>query len=293
MYWFILYSSLYIAFISIQLSYCSSDLKVVEPIISKSFQITNKMKKPIQIIFSDVDGTLVHYPDLTKVEENKNLLYLPASSTGMRGIISYKTLELCSQIREEGKKIVLVSGMRTSTLFSRLPYLPKADAYCSDGGGRIFYRVDEGDDDDDSNRIYPKNGDLPFHVEEDMKWRSIMEDTNAAGRDGYKSEVKLEERQGLLWDYARSLMERGWILDTKGYATCFRINRKQQLSTVMEQQNFDDLTFKIPDGLSSSVNLGCIDIYPKASGKKHWYVFYYIFDNLREITNLILHFSIG
>ena len=54
----------------------------------------------------------------------------------------------------------------------------------------------------------------------------------------------------------------------------------------MEQHNFDDLTFKIPDGLSRSVNLGCIDINPKASGKKHWYFFYYIFDNSFKITNL-------
>ena len=57
-----------------------------------------------------------------------------------------------------------------------------------------------------------------------MKWRSIIEDANAAGQDGYNSEVKLEERQGLLWDYARSLMERGWILYIKGYTTCFPIN---------------------------------------------------------------------
>ena len=35
--------------------------------------------------------------------------------------------------------LVLISGMRTTTLFQRLPYLPRADAYVSESGGQIFY----------------------------------------------------------------------------------------------------------------------------------------------------------
>jgi hypothetical protein len=31
--------------------------------------------------------------------------------------------------------------MRTTTLFQQLPYLPWADAYVSESGGRIFYPV--------------------------------------------------------------------------------------------------------------------------------------------------------
>jgi len=37
--------------------------------------------------------------------------------------------------------LVLVSGMRTTTLFQRLAFLPRADAYASECGGRIFYPV--------------------------------------------------------------------------------------------------------------------------------------------------------
>ena len=34
---------------------------------------------------------------------------------------------------------VLLTGARTATLLQRLPFLPSADAYCAENGGRIFY----------------------------------------------------------------------------------------------------------------------------------------------------------
>ena len=34
---------------------------------------------------------------------------------------------------------VLITGARTSTLLARLPFLPAADAYVAENGGRIFY----------------------------------------------------------------------------------------------------------------------------------------------------------
>jgi hypothetical protein len=42
-------------------------------------------------------------------------------------------------IRGTPSTLVLISGMRTTTLFQRLPYLPRADAYVSESGGTIFY----------------------------------------------------------------------------------------------------------------------------------------------------------
>lgn len=88
----------------------------------------------ICIVFSDVDGTLVHYPeDLNneKEEEGNRILKLPPSATGMQGIISSRTMVYCRELRRNKQKLVLVSGMRTSTLLKRLPYLPRADAYCT------------------------------------------------------------------------------------------------------------------------------------------------------------------
>ena len=79
-------------------------------------------------VFSDIDGTLVHYPknlmqqssgdgDTHHVKDADNnnendLLYLPPSKTGQRGVISFKTLRLCQQIRNEGVPFVLVTGAR-------------------------------------------------------------------------------------------------------------------------------------------------------------------------------------
>ena len=83
----------------------------------------------IRIVFSDVDGTLAHYPDNLD-DLGEGILKLPASATGMQGIISSRTLVLCQELRRQQQKLVLISGMRTSTLLRRLPYLPRADAYC-------------------------------------------------------------------------------------------------------------------------------------------------------------------
>ena len=112
---------------------------------------------PIKIIFSDIDGSLIHYPKssnnngINAADNNDDtdneIIYLPSSATGMRGIISSKTLALCNELRtNKGVKLVLVTGARTSTLLSRLPYLPKADVYCTESGGRIFFPTSNVDD---------------------------------------------------------------------------------------------------------------------------------------------------
>ncbi|KAL3893568.1 MAG: hypothetical protein SGARI_008088, partial [Bacillariaceae sp.] len=94
----------------------------------------------IKVIFSDIDGSLLHYPTEEEILEDSSsndddgdyqILKLPPSATGMRGIISAETLRRCQEIRNKGVKLVLISGMRTSTLLGRLSYLPKADAYCT------------------------------------------------------------------------------------------------------------------------------------------------------------------
>jgi len=246
--------------------------------------------KLVNIVFSDVDGTLVHYPD--EVEDNQpgnKIVYLPASSTGMRGIISSKSLELCQKLRrQERVKLVLVSGMRTSTLIKRLPYLPKADAYCSEGGGRIFFSIANPNDDEVVVTPVPFDGaseqDLePFGLREDETWRLKMS-IGGAGDDGYigdamdvflgKQEdvdvVPLKDRQGALWNFAKDLEEKSFVIDYTGYSNCFRINMKQQTQVSDEEFNALKYTNVSDLGLDSSVNLGCIDFYPKTSGKRNW-----------------------
>lgn len=208
--------------------------------------------------------------------------------------------------------------MRTSTLMKRLNYLPVADAYCSEGGGRIFYRVrvplvaTNGANSEDTGEetleeethviIHPKSGEELFRLVEDMRWRNVME--GISGSQGFENThenvltkdfvsskeivMDVEQREGLLWDFARNLISKGWVLDMKGYSTCFRVNRKKQISSnvsLTNNLNFDELPSLAPQGIGCSVNLGCIDFYPSASGKKNccqYLVHKYLMNNHQE-----------
>jgi hypothetical protein len=249
----------------------------------------------IRMVFSDLDGTLIHYPSqIPKSERGNQILKLPPSSTGMRGIISSKTLAMIQEIRRKGKedddvKFVLVSGMRTSTFLNRLPYLPKADAYCTEAGGRIFYPVEASAAEENNSSAFlvkPKSFDgatpddlEPFAITEDLEWRAQQEqvagpydspDLKDLARN--PSQVKeLKERDGLLWDFARELVQKGYVLDTKGYSACFRVNHKQQDSISKDQfEALLDGRIKPFEGLASSINFSCVDYYPATSGKKNW-----------------------
>jgi hypothetical protein len=250
------------------------------------------------ILFSDIDGTLVHYPTTDEREKggqkessnDNRILELPPSSTGMKGVISSKTLRQCQDVRRRGVKLVLVSGMRSSTLLKRLPYLPRADAYCCEAGGRIFYPIQQKED-AASLTVIPASYDgartqdlEEFGLVEDMDWRNEMEKIDAAGKGGFVSNelgdgsnqapLSIADREGSLWEFARRLLADGYVLDTKGYASCFRVNRNQQTPGVSKEA-FDALsdgTIAFPSELSTSTNLGCVDFYPVASGKKNWYV---------------------
>ncbi|KAL3941296.1 MAG: hypothetical protein SGBAC_004319 [Bacillariaceae sp.] len=239
------------------------------------------------LVFSDLDGTLIHYPESLPEENDDNLLLkLPPSSTGMRGVVSSQTLRLTQELRRQGKKFILISGMRTTTLLNRLPYLPKADAYCSEAGGRIFYPTAE-DAKGCLFKIEPKTfegatkEDLkPFGIVEDMDWRRNVEEyTGKYDLDGSSFETlgdstastPVEQRVGSrLWDYARDLQKMGYVIDVKGYSSCFRLNLGKQ--TQISGDDFYghiDKKMLAKAGLATSVNLSCIDIYPAISGKKN------------------------
>lgn len=243
-----------------------------------------KSMKDLLVLFSDVDGTIVHYPDDVDSAE-ENILKLPPSSTGLRGIISAATLAKFSSIRKSGVKVVLISGMRTATLLKRLPYLPKADAYCCEAGGRIFYPTRNIEGGGFSASPQPFDGADPadlssYGLVEDMDWRQNMENLDHAGKDGFvgneldgadQAVIALEDRTGLLWSYACELQEKGFVLDTKGYSTCFRVNRRHQ--NARSDEEFDSLArgeMEYPPGLATSTNLGAVDFYPSSSGKKRW-----------------------
>lgn len=256
---------------------------VVSPIMDKIIPVAED-EKEILVVFSDLDGTLIHYPTKRlRSERHNSILKLPPSATGMRGVVSSKTLSLVQDIRQKGTKFVLVSGMRTSTFLNRLPFLPRADAYCTEAGGRIFYPTDKNDA---GFVVRPQkydgctDADLePFSLVEDMQWRAQMEKITGSFGLGDLKELSLNpskvpslnERDGLLWDFARYLISKGYVLDTAGYSACFRVNQKQQTSVTEEQfAALSNGEVEVWDGLGTSVNLACVDFYPAYSGKKNW-----------------------
>ena len=118
----------------------------------------------LRAIFSDLDGTIVHFPAWfeqhgTKIVsrdleakravvespsgETRECRLLPSSTMG-DGFVSERTIELVAALRAEGIAFVIVTAARKSTLFERQPMLPACDAACCETGSRVYLGTDDG-----------------------------------------------------------------------------------------------------------------------------------------------------
>ena len=217
--------------------------------------------KSIDLVFSDIDGTCVHYDlkasysmsdtfdDLTgflgaehavfKDGRHAEVIRLPTSSSGSTGAISLASLKLYAALRNQGRKrLVLISGCRMSTMMQRLPYLPKADAYVCESGGRIFYDAAE-----------PHI--TACGLVEDVEWRNSHQSLPPM----QSGDICPRDYPGSLWEFFRELSKKGIQIDSKNYTTAFRIKD--------ERVSPED----VPPSLACSTNLGHLDVYPKSSGK--------------------------
>ena len=120
----------------------------------------------------------------------------------------------------------------------------------------------------------------PFGLVEDLVWRKKIEEfcgsfeLDNPGSLASKQGRTMSERNGILWEFGKHLIEKGFVLDTKGYSSCFRVNKKQQVSVSDEEfESLKEGRMQLFSGLATSVNLNCVDIYPAISGKKNWYVY--------------------
>ena len=112
---------------------------------------------------------------------------------------------------------------------------------------------------------------------EDTEWRQRMEKycgtfevENPASLSS-KSGKTANERDGLLWEFGRHLIEKGYVLDTNGYSSCFRVNKRHQVNVSDDEfEALKDGRVQLLSGLARSVNMNCVDIYPAISGKKNW-----------------------
>mmetsp|Transcript_599 Transcript_599/g.1926 ORF Transcript_599/g.1926 Transcript_599/m.1926 type:complete len:420 (+) Transcript_599:589-1848(+) len=163
----------------------------------------------------------------------------------MVGYISKQTLFNIREIRKAGGYFVLVSGGRSSTCTQRLPYLPAADAYVMENGGRLFMQTGE-------NLV---NADLTENIE----WRNqFLKTAGCSSQDS----LPPNERVGELWDVYRSLLSGGWSVDAKSYYTSIRVKVEDS-----DLESFHEMARKLPASLKYAFNLGMCDIFPANSGK--------------------------
>mmetsp|Transcript_5582 Transcript_5582/g.23709 ORF Transcript_5582/g.23709 Transcript_5582/m.23709 type:complete len:247 (+) Transcript_5582:138-878(+) len=221
-------------------------------------------EKAIKVVFSDIDGTLVHYPkdfdryaEVGEVVNGKVFIRYKEtgesrecrvleSMTGGRAYISERTIALVDKIRAEGVMFVLITGARSSTYDNRRPNLPKVDFEVFENGGRCI-----------------RNGEI------DMQWTKRYE--NVIGDSSRATTVTPQlqdasERVGPLWDLYRRLSKEGWALDARDYVTNFRVDVTK--STDKTEEDFEKIKDELKAlNLATSFNLGKADIYPSTSGK--------------------------
>ena len=255
-------------------------------------------KNGVKIVFSDLDGTLVHYEkhfsphgrivttDATTAAggaaapatatalyrneqagsprrgETRACALLPTLTMGP-GLFSRRSAELVARLRAEGVIFVYVSGARKSTMLKRLPLLAPADYAVAETGGRMYRLVD------DEGGGGGGGGQAPVLDEE---WTRDMEALCGSLRDGGPPP---EERAGALWDWYRELRARGVPCDARDYTCCFRVDcTKTPGSDALVAEALGAL----PPGVSCAQNLGKYDFFPATSGK--WNAARYLLDAL-------------
>ena len=193
------------------------------------------------------DGRSFHTLDGTSIATRP---LPPSSSTGRQSFISEKTLQLVAEIRRAGHLFVHITAARSSSFLERLAWLPAADAYVFECGGRIFL---------------PSSDDCvatAAPIVEDLEWRKRHEAAPMV-----LESLPPAERPGILWEFCSQLQKEGWTCDTKQYYTCFRIELKK--SKDKSTSDLEKVIANLPPQLACSFNLGMADIYPSSSGKEN------------------------
>ena len=188
--------------------------------------------KAVRAVFSDVDGTLVHYAhvlersgyclaggnDSTSLEDgsmtefihettNTRIPVLKVPSTTLHGgYISQKTMDLVAELRARGVIFCLLTGARTQTFLKRhdTRTLPLPDFGVCEGGGKIF-----------------TFNNATAAAELDQEW--IAQFAGVCG-DWQQLDRPPLEREGKLWDCFRLMHEDGYTLDAKSLSTGFYVD---------------------------------------------------------------------
>lgn len=219
------------------------------------------MASPVRAIFSDLDGTLVHFeqwfsqhgvrvvesggardPARGAVEneagERRECVVLPAATMGP-GYVSDRTVALVGELRRRGVTFVIVTAARKSTLLERIPLLPRADVCVGECGTRIYY----GDE-----------------LELDTEWARRFEHISGP----LETDLPPDERPQPLWQLYRRMRDAGLRVDGRSYYGCFRVAAADARERALVESMRAEL-----DGaqIGCSMNLGKYDFYPACCGK--------------------------
>lgn len=218
-----------------------------------------------KVVFSDLDGTLVHYPKeflayadiISETEDEAVISYkhtgvqracsVLKSLTGGNSYISKRTLELIADLRRLGIIFVIITGARSSTYALRRPKLPAADYEFWENGGR---KIKAGEMDTEyTARITGDSSTL----------KTTTIDINITP---YTRESTAE-----LWKCYTELDKAGWTLDSRNYLANFRVIVGRDGEHSDEAFSKTVVPTLASRGLATSYNLGKADIYPAVSGK--------------------------
>ena len=214
----------------------------------------------LRAIFSDLDGTLVHFPAWFEEHgtriismdapsrsavlespsgERRACRVLPSSTMGP-GMVSERTVELVDALRNEGVLFVVVTAARKSTLLERLPLLPACDAAVCETGARMYV-----------------DGEL------DTQWASRF--THICG--DLERELDVAERPEPLWAFYRALGDTvpGLKRDSRSYYGCFRVDTLGDAQVEAALRAAIDA--EMPNGVATAMNLGKFDFFPALAGK--------------------------
>lgn len=216
----------------------------------------------IRAIFSDLDGTLVHFPawfeeygsTITSRDpdgktaivrspsgEERVCRLLPSSTMG-DGLVSERTIALVDELRRRGILFCVVTAARKSTLLERYPMLPAADAAVCETGSRIFRGSL-----DNQDYVWPKRFE---HI------------TGSLDR-----ELDVRLRPEPLWQFFRKLESEvpGLKCDSRSYYGCFRVDTKGDSG--VEAALRACIADGLPPEVNWAMNLGKFDFFPASSGK--------------------------
>eukprot|EP00668_Euglena_longa_P029883 GGOE01037261.1.p1 GENE.GGOE01037261.1~~GGOE01037261.1.p1 ORF type:complete len:329 (-),score=73.41 GGOE01037261.1:234-1220(-) len=246
------------------------------------------MKSFTRVLFSDLDGTLVHFhheiaafaqvqsvPGRGPAEPNvlytdvasgeQRLCFTLPSSTAGPAYVSLRTHELVRRLRTQGVLFVIVTAGRKSTLLARIPMLPIADVYVGELGGRILLNQRSALLFPEANSTVPVAPPPASCLALDEEWSSQL----SAVAGPLDSEVPPADRPGALWEVFRQLKAHGLTPDGNSYWGCFRVDatKSEQLTPHEAEAVLHQTCAALPPSVTSASNLGKVDFHPSCSGK--------------------------